>query len=128
MWFSFVKIITSVLCLDKFWKIYGTFISIWVMFWKFLSFIGVVVCSIEINLCLNIICFEYFSCNHALLFLAKLFTTSCWSDVLPCINFVAAEFVLSLCFKIVKVFHAFLFAFKICHPILFMKVKIRTTL
>ena len=130
MWFNFVKIITSVLCLDKFWKIYGMFISIWSMFWEILSFIGVAVCSVEIHLCLNIICFEYFSCIHALLFLAKLFTASWWLDVLPCINFVAAESVLSLCFKIIKVFQAFLFAFKNYHPIhvLWSKVKIRTTL
>ena len=53
MLFSFVKIITSVLCLDKFWKIYGTFLRIWSMFWKILSFISVVVCTIEFNLVLG---------------------------------------------------------------------------
>ena len=128
MWFIFVKIITSVLCLDKFWNIYRMFISIWSIFWEILSFIGMVVCSVEIHLCLNIICFEYFSCNHALLFLAKLFIASCWLDVLPCINFVATESVLSLCFKIIKVFHAFHFAFKNYHPIHFYEVKLRLEL
>ena len=53
MWFSFVKIITSVLCLDKFWKIYGTFISLWSIFWTIFSFISVVVCSVEFNLVLG---------------------------------------------------------------------------
>jgi len=55
MWFNFVKIITSVLCLNKFWKIYGTFISIWSMFWKLLSFISVVVCSVQFNLVLGVV-------------------------------------------------------------------------
>ena len=128
MWFNFAKIITSVLCLDKFWTIYRTFISIWSLFWEYLSFISVVVCSIEIHLCLNIICFEYFSCIHALLFWAKLFIASCWLDVLPCINFVAAESILNLCFKIIKVFHAFHFAFKTYHPIHFYEVKLRLEL
>ena len=123
MCFNFVKIITSVLCLDKFWKNYEVFIIMWSLIWKILSFISAVVCFVEIHLCLNIICFEYFSCNHALLFLAKLFTASCWLYVLPCINFVAAESILRLCFKIVKFFDAFLFAFKNCHPVHFYEFK-----
>ena len=128
MLFNIAKIITSVLCLDKFWKIYRMFISILIMFWEIFSFIGMVVCSVEIHLCLNKICFVYFSCNHSLLVLAKLFTASCWLDVLPCINFVAAESVLSLCFKIIKVFHAFHFVFKNYHPIHFYEVKLRLEL
>ena len=107
IWFNFVKIITSVLCLDKFWKIHRTFISLWSLFCEILSFISVVVCSMEIHLRLNIICIEYFSCIHALLLLAKLFITSFWLDVIPCINFVAAESVLNLWSKIVKLLHAF---------------------
>ena len=72
-----------------------------------LNFISVVVSSVEIHLCLNIIGLVYFSCIHALLFLAKLFIASYWLDVLPCINFVAAESVLNLRIKIVKLLHAF---------------------
>ena len=128
MWFHFVKIITSILCLDKFWKIYRTFISMWSLFCEILSLISVVVCSVETHLCLNIIYFEYFSCIHALLFLAKLFIASCWLDVLPCINFVAAESILSLWIKIVKLLHAFYFAFKNCHPVHFYEVKLRLEL
>ena len=128
MWFNFFKIITSVLCLDKFWTIYRTFISIWSLFWEYLSFISVVVCSIEIHLCLNIICFEYFSCIHALLFLAKLFIISFWLDVLPCINFVAVESILNLWIKIVKLLHAFYFAFKKLPPSSFYEVKLRLEL
>ena len=130
MWCSFVEFITSVLCLDKFWKIYRTFISIWSLFWEILSFISIVVCSVEIHLCLNIICFEYFSCIHALLFLAKLFITSFWLYVISCINFVAVESVLNLWIKIVKLLPAFYFAFKktATQFILWSKVKIRTTL
>ena len=111
MWFNIAKIINFVLCLDKFWKIYRMFLSAWSMLWEILSFIGMVFCFVEIHLCLNIIYLEYFSCIHALLFLAKLFPASFRLDVIPCINFVAAESVLSLCFKIIKVFHAFHFAF-----------------
>ena len=55
MLFNFVKIITSVLWLDKFWKIYGTFISIWSLFWEILSFISLIVCSIEFNLVLGVV-------------------------------------------------------------------------
>ena len=55
MWFNFVKIITSVLYLDKFWKLYRTFIYIWCMFWEILNFIIVVVCSIEFNLVLGVV-------------------------------------------------------------------------
>ena len=55
MWFNFVKIITSVFCLNKFWKIYGTLLSIWSMLWKFLSFISFVVCSVEFNLVLGVV-------------------------------------------------------------------------
>ena len=129
MWFNFAKIITSVLCLYKLWKNYRMFLSIWSMFWEIFSFIGLVVCYVEMHLCLNIICFEYFSCNHALLFLAKLFTASWWLDVLPFINFVAAESVLSLCFKIVKVFMLFFSLLKTATQFfLWSKVKIRTTL
>ena len=128
MCFNFVKIITSVLCLDKFLKIYRTFISMWSLLWEILSFISVVVCSVEIHFCLNIICFEYFSCIHALLFLAKLFIASFWLDVLPCKNFVAAESILSLWFKIVKLFHAFHLIFKNCHPCSFYEVKTRLEL
>ena len=43
------------LCLDKFWKIYEVFIIIWSLFGKMLSFISIVVCSIEFNLALSTI-------------------------------------------------------------------------
>ena len=52
----FCLIITSVLCLDKFLKIYEVFISIWSLFWKILSFLNVVVCPIEFNISLSTIC------------------------------------------------------------------------
>ena len=55
MWFTFVKIIASVLCLHKFLKIYSTFISIWRLLRKILSFISVVVCSEEFNLALGVV-------------------------------------------------------------------------
>ena len=35
--------------------------------------------------------FQYFSCSHALLFLAESCTTSSWLDVLYCVKFVAPE-------------------------------------
>ena len=55
MWLNFEKNITSVQCLNKFWKFYGTFLSIWSMFWKILSFISVIVCSVEFNLVLGVV-------------------------------------------------------------------------
>ena len=55
MWFNFVRIITSVLCLDKLWKIYRTFIRIWCLFWEILSFISFRVCSVEFNLVLGVV-------------------------------------------------------------------------
>ena len=55
MWFIFVYFITSVLCLDKFWKIYEVFIIICSLFWKFSNFISIVVCPIEFNLALSTI-------------------------------------------------------------------------
>ena len=69
---------------------------------KILSRITVVFWSVQIHLLLNMICFEYFSWIHALLFLSKIFTASCWLDVLSCVNFVAAETVPSLWIEIVK--------------------------
>ena len=55
MWCILLEFITPVLCLDKFWKMYGTFMSIWSMFWKILSFISVVVCSVVFNLVLGVV-------------------------------------------------------------------------
>ena len=51
---------------NKFWKIYEVFRIIWNLFWKFLSFISVLVCSKEFNLALNavwiIVLFWLFGC------------------------------------------------------------------
>ena len=55
MWFNFVKIITSFLCLAKFWNIYEMFIFMWGLFWKILSFISAVVCSVEIDIALGVV-------------------------------------------------------------------------
>ena len=55
MCFNIVKIITLVLCIDKFWKIYEVFIRIWSLFWKILGFISIVFCSKEFNLFLGVV-------------------------------------------------------------------------
>ena len=96
MWFKFVKFITSVLVLEKFWNNYSMFRTMCRPLCKNLSFRTIVVWSVEIYLLLNMVCFEYFLCIHALLFLSKIFTASCWLDVPPCINFVEPETVPSI--------------------------------
>ena len=55
MWFNFVKIISSVLCIYKFWTIYRKFRGIWSMFWEIFSFISVFICSVEFNLVLGVV-------------------------------------------------------------------------
>ena len=96
MWFKFVKFITSVLLLEKFWNNYSMFMIMFRLLCKNLSFRTIVVWSVEIYLLLNMVCFEYFSCIHALLFLSKIFTASFWLYVLPCINSVEPETIPSL--------------------------------
>ena len=91
MWFKFVKFITSVLLLEKFWNNYSMFTIMCRLLCKNLSFRTIEVWSVEIYLLLNMVCFEYFSCIYALLFLSKFFTASYWLDVLPCINIVEPE-------------------------------------
>ena len=90
------------LLLEKFWNNYSMFRTMCRLLCKNLSFRTIEVWSVEIYLLLNMVCFEYFSCIHALLFLSKIFTASCWLDVLPGIHFVAAETVPSLWIEIVK--------------------------
>ena len=96
MWFKFVKFITSVLLLEKFWNNYSMFRTMCRPVCKNLSFRTIVVWSVEIYLLLNMVCFEYFSCIHALLFLSEIYTASCWLDLLSWVNFVEPETVPSL--------------------------------
>ena len=71
MWFNFVKIITPVLCLNKFWKIYGTFLSIWSMFRK----------KFELHKCCRLFC-RIQSCSRCCL--SKCFILNNWLHEVVC--------------------------------------------
>ena len=52
--------------------------------------------SVRIYLVMHLLCLNDFSCLDALPFLAEIFTTGLCLDLLPCVNLIAPETVLSL--------------------------------